>query len=514
MTPKICLCLTGSTIEEDLAILDKYRNWIDIAELRVDHLSKDERLQIRKFPALAGLPCILTIRRTIDGGNFSEGEAARTLLFARGLAFADQDSRKNFAYVDFEEDFQVPSLQDAAFAFGTRIIRSYHDMQNPVVNIAERMKKMRITGYEIPKIACMPHFLTDVQVMFHEARSLSGFEHILCAMGPYGLSTRVLAERLGSFLTYTSPAETAQKLSELGHIDPVQLNEVYNFRGIDAKTKIWGITGYPLTITQSPQLHNAGYRKHGMNSVYIPIRAEHISEALDFACELDITGLSVTIPHKEKVLEELQTVSASVGEIGSCNTIIRTNEGWRGFNTDAGGLTEALKEFLNVENLRHKKVSIIGAGGAARAAAYAVRQMRGSACIFNRTVSRARFLAEEYNFKWAPLDESSISKLERYSDLIIQTTSVGMGREDLPSEENDPLFFYNFHGHEAVYDIIYSPAMTPLLTRAKEAGCLISNGLSMLQYQGYMQFKIFTGVDYDEQHPTVGAESISRKNSR
>ena len=102
MTPKICLCLTGNTIEEDLAILDKYRNWIDIAELRVDHLSKDERLQIRKFPALAGLPCILTIRRTIAGGNFSEGEAARTLLFARGLAFADQDSRKNFAYVDFE----------------------------------------------------------------------------------------------------------------------------------------------------------------------------------------------------------------------------------------------------------------------------------------------------------------------------------------------------------------------------------------------------------------------------
>ena len=119
---KICLSLTGSTLAEDLAILDKYRNWIDIAELRADYLNADERLEIRKFPELAKIPCILSIRRAIDGGKFEDGEASRTVLFARGLAFANQDSRKNFAYIDIETDFNVPSIQDAALAFGTRII--------------------------------------------------------------------------------------------------------------------------------------------------------------------------------------------------------------------------------------------------------------------------------------------------------------------------------------------------------------------------------------------------------
>ncbi len=514
MTPKICLCLTGATIEEDLRILDEYRSWIDIAELRVDYLCKDERLQIRKFPALAGVPCILTIRRVLDGGKFAEGEAARTLLFARGLAFADQDSRKNFAYVDFEEDFQVPSLQDAAFAFGTRVIRSCHSMHEPVTNIAEHMQKMRITGYEIPKIACMPNSIRETAALFHEAKLLSGFEHILCAMGPYGAPTRILAERLGSFLTYTSPKDAGSGMAALGHIDPVTLNEVYNFRGIDAKTKIFGVTGYPLEITQSPALHNAGYRRHGMNSVYIPIRAQKIEEALDFARELDITGLSVTIPHKESVLDELQSVSSAVGEIGSCNTIVRSGDGWTGFNTDSSGLIEALQEFLRTDTLRHTKVAIIGAGGAARAAVYAVRQMHGSMCVFNRTVSRARTLAEEYNCKWAALDETAVPLLERYSDLIIQTTSVGMGCAGPSDSTTDPLYFYGFQGHEAVYDVIYSPELTPLLARAKEAGCRVSNGLSMLRYQAYRQFKLFTGVEYDEEHSSAGTESIGRRHGR
>ena len=95
--PKICLCLTGKTIKRNLALIDTYRNWIDLVELRVDYLDKDERLQIRKFPVLAGLPCILTIRRKIDGGQYVEGEYSRTMLFARGLSFAEQDTRKNFA---------------------------------------------------------------------------------------------------------------------------------------------------------------------------------------------------------------------------------------------------------------------------------------------------------------------------------------------------------------------------------------------------------------------------------
>ena len=501
MHPQICLCLTGKTIKEDLELLEKYRSYIDIAELRVDQLINDERLYVRKFPELAGVPCILTIRRRIDGGAYFEGEATRTTLFARALAFAEQDTRKNFAYVDLETDFLVPSLQEAAFAFGTKIIRSYHNMTDMETNIAEKMKKMRITGHEIPKIACMPHSLADVTRFFQEAKEIKDFEHILCAMGDYGLPTRILAHKTNSFLTYTSPIETMDKVKSIGHIDPITLTENYNFRSMDENTKLYGITGYPLAITDSPRIHNKGYRDHGMNAAYIPFRAKKVEEALEFAEEMGITGFSVTIPHKESILPDLPEVSAVVGEIGACNTAVKQDGVWKGYNTDAPGLQKALCDFLNVKNLAHKKVTIIGAGGAARAAAYVVKQLRGKCCIFNRTVAKAKALADLFGFKYAALDEAHVGMIEQYSDLIIQTTSIGMGvpagtiQDD--EKQVDPIPFYNFHGTECVYDIIYNPEETPIMLRAKAAGCKVENGYSMLINQAYRQFSLFTGVEYE-----------------
>jgi len=501
MRPLVCLCLTGKTLQEDLELVNKYRSYIDIAELRVDQLTNDERLHVRKFPSLAGLPCILTIRRTIDGGAYYEGEATRTTLFARALAFADQDIRKNFAYIDLETDFLVPSLQEAALAFGTKIIRSYHNMTGMETNLAEKMQKMRITGHEIPKIACMPHSLSDVTKFFKEAKEIKGFEHILCAMGDYGLSTRILANRTNSLLTYTSPRETIEKMKNIGHIDPVTLNDVYNFRLIDDNTKLYGITGYPLAITDSPKIHNKGYRDHGMNSAYIPFRAKKIEEAFEFAEEMGITGFSVTIPHKESILPDLQQISAIVGDIGACNTAVKRGDSWMGFNTDASGLQKALCDFLGVKNLARKKVAIIGAGGAAKAAAYVVKQLKGKGCVFNRTVSKAKALAEHFGFKYASLDSQCTDLLETYSDLIIQTTSIGMGvpAGTISDDEKqvDPIPFYNFLGHEAVYDIIYNPEETPIMLRAKAAGCKVENGYSMLKNQAYSQFSLFTGVDYE-----------------
>ena len=153
--PFICMTLTGRTLEENVAIVKKYEKLIDIVELRVDYLSEDEQLYARRFPSLINHPCILTIRRDVDGGLFTGGEFARTSLFGRALAFADQDRAKNFAYVDFEDDFHIPSIQDAALAFGVKIIRSYHNMTEPVYNLRAKCDSMRKTGYEIPKIAFM-----------------------------------------------------------------------------------------------------------------------------------------------------------------------------------------------------------------------------------------------------------------------------------------------------------------------------------------------------------------------
>ncbi|OJF77381.1 MAG: 3-dehydroquinate dehydratase [Treponema sp. CETP13] len=494
--PKVCLCLTCETIEEDLKMIEKYRNWIDMVELRVDYLSPDERLHIRKFPSLAGLPAILTIRRQVDGGNFIEGEATRTILFSRALAFAYQDISKNFAYIDLEEDFHVPGLQDAAFAFGTRIIRSYHNMKDPIQDIAKKMDSMRTTGYEIPKIACMPHSLRDVTSMFEQSK-LIDYEHILLAMGPFGVPSRILAQRLGSFLSYSSPSETRGNLCVLNHLDPRTLVETYNFRLIDDDTKIFGVTGSPLIATSSPLIHNAGYRAHGMNAVYIPVRSDTPEEAIEFANQLNIKGLSVTFPHKQAIIKELKQISEKTGAIGACNTVVRREDGWYGYNTDSYGLKKALMEFTGLQNFKHKKVAIIGAGGAARAAANVVKELNGKCCIFNRTVSKARYIAELYRFKYAALSPDSVDMLDLYSDIIIQTTSVGMVNTEKKQNLIDPIFFYDFNGHEFVYDIVYEPKKTPLLRRAEAAGCHIQNGYSMLKNQGYEQFSLFTGESYE-----------------
>ena len=510
--PKICLSLTGNTIQEDLAILDKYRSFIDIAELRVDYLTKDERLYVRRFPEMAGIPCILSIRRRIDGGLYMEGEAARTTLFARAMAFAEQDVTKNFAYIDLENDFFVPSLHDAALAFGTSVIRSSYVFNSTVKNLASSFEELRYTGFEIPKIACMPRSLAEVTNLLKQAKELRDNNHILSISGPFSVPLTILSSMTNSYLTYSLPNDNSEEKSNLNSIDPKTLVESYNFNSIDQNTELYGITGYPLDFSASPDVHNRMYKEYGMNAVYIPFRAKNIEEAIDFADEAGIRGFSVATPYKVEILPNLKQISAEVGDTGACNLAIKRGEDWIGYNTDPEGLQKAICEFFGGKNLAHRRVAIIGAGSVARAAAYTVKQLRGKACIFNRTVSKARRLAEQFGFKYAPLEPASNDMLEIYSDLIIQTTSVGMNykkeaQSENPTErywmddalesktipENDPIYFYKFRGHEAVYDVVYHPEKTPLLERAENAGCRTSNGHKMLEFQAVRQFELFTG---------------------
>jgi len=495
--PLICMTLTGKTIEEDIKLVKKYEKYIDLVELRVDYLSEEEQLYARRFPAMIFQPCILTIRRDVDGGLFSGSEFARTNLFGRALAFANPDKAKNFAYVDFEEDFHIPSIQDAAMAFGVRIIRSYHNMTDPIQNIKERCDIMRKTGYEIPKIAFMPHSLTDVLNLFKEGSEMTQYDHILCAMGPEGFPSRILSSYTNSYLTYVSPQEVIENTKSIGHIDPVTLNELYNFRSINDKTSIYGITGWPLLKTSSPEIHNTGYHKKNINAVYIPIRSPLVSDTLNFCENTGVKGLSVTIPHKESVLYYLNEQAPEVVQIGACNTIVRKNGGWKGYNTDAPGFRRALEEFLGPVKIKHKKVAVIGAGGAAKAIVYVLKQMGAKVCIFNRTLDNAIQLAEKYGFNYCQLDKNCIEKLDEYSTLIIQSTSVGMNGEGPSNSENDPIYFYDFRGNELLFDIVYVPAVTPLMKRASVAGCRTCNGYKMLEYQAYEQFKLFTGQNYE-----------------
>jgi len=492
---KICLCLTAKTIKRDIEILNKYRKFADLAELRVDCLDPDERLLIRSFPELAGIPVILTIRRDVDGGYFSGGEGERVKLFARGLAYANADSRFNFAYIDLEDDFDIPSLEEAAHTFGTKIIRSYHDLNGELDDIPAKIASMQRAGDEIIKIAVAVKSTGDVLRVFEAAKNCTAQEKIFICMGHYGIYSRILAERFGSFLTYSSALSESEIPGASGQLDIQELADFYKFRKITKKTKVFGIIGNPLKATISPWFYNNIFSLENTDAVYVPFPVTSVPDFLKLADEMDIQGISVTVPHKEAVLPALAKYSPAVQSIGACNTMYRCEEGWFGENTDHTGFSASLLNFIGKKNLKKQKITIIGAGGAARAAASEVSNLGGKALILNRTVYKAKNLASRYNFRWGGLDNQGIEIMTKYSDIIIQTSSVGMeGYDDV-----DPLEAYSFTGKEAVMDMIYTPPVTPFLKRAAAAGCRTINGYDMVVRQACLQYAYFLKKEISQQ---------------
>jgi 3-dehydroquinate dehydratase/shikimate dehydrogenase len=229
--------------------------------------------------------------------------------------------------------------------------------------------------------------------------------------------------------------------------------------------------------------------------VYVPFPADSIADFMELADELEVAGLSVTVPYKEAVLYRLSGSDASVKSIGACNTMARTPEGWYGTNTDAPGFSDSLLDFLGVRNLKRRKIVIIGAGGVARAVASEVYRLGGKTLILNRTAHKARDLASRYRFLWGGLDSQGIELMDKYADIIIQTTSAGMEGSDAA----DPLEMYDFRGREAVMDLVYKPEITPFLRRASLAGCRTINGYDMLIRQARYQYTQFMGREFPVQ---------------
>jgi 3-dehydroquinate dehydratase/shikimate dehydrogenase len=482
-----------------MRLIEKYRNYIDMVELRVDCLTPDERFFIRRFPEMAGLPALLTIRRDIDGGRFAEGEWSRIGLLSRGLAFAEADRRHNFAYIDLEDDLNIPGIEEAARTFGTRIIRSYHNINGMEPDLAGRIRRMRRGGDEIVKIAVTPSSMEDTHAVFRAAKDTPDVDKILVCMGEFGVCSRILADRFGSYLTFTSPKGLLEAPQAApGQLDPIELVDFYRFRGINDSTRIFGIAGYPLKTTFSPAFFNNVFKFEHINAIYLPFAALSAKAFISIANDMGISGVSVTVPHKEAIIPFLSEQSVRVRDIGACNTMVRGEDGgWNGYNTDAAGFSQSLLQFIGKKDFGGKKITIIGAGGAARAVAAEIAHLKGKALILNRTAIRARDLAEPFGFPWGGVDHAGVSLMEKYADIIIQTTPAGMA----PNTGEDPLELYKFSGSEVVMDLIYKPAETAILRRASRSGCRILNGYSMFIRQAQAQYRLFTGREFPRDYP-------------
>lgn len=477
MPSLICLTITAKTLTEAQRIADANAPFVDLIELRADHLSKSEYASIKDFPKNVKEPCILTVRRKNDGGAFAGSETERLELLENLTAFA---------YVDLESDLSVPELEALAHKSGVRIIRSAHYFDPQEAEIVKTIDTISRSESEIPKIAFLPKGLTTVAETFALSKELKTKDRIICVMGKLGGVSRILADRLGSFLSFTSPKELLKNTSAIGHFDPEKLLTVYDFKNINSNTALCGVTGWPLNVTSSPEVHRSFYQEEKRNAVMLPIPAENIEDALNFAEALKFKGLAVTIPHKETLLNYLDEADEAVKEIGAANTVVFKDGKRIGHNTDWIGFTKALKHFLKADSIEGKRVAVLGSGGAAKAIAYALYKEKTNVTIFARNIAKAKAVADKYDFASAPLNEF---KSDFRPDIIVQCTSLGLAGST--QAENDPIPQYEFTGSEALYDIIYKPEITPLMTRAQKSGCLTENGFSMLIEQAREQNRLF-----------------------
>ena len=485
----LCLTLTGSTLEENRALVERNREWISLSELRLDYLSPDEQKIAASFPQTVDVPVILTLRRKIDGGRCLLGEKHR-------LELLYEVSKGDFSYVDIEEDVKKSDLKfkDPLFEQrvdmeqslrqrGVKIIRSYHNFECVPADIYGRISKLAAKG-DIPKVAVNPTSMMDVITLFRVQTELSDLkEKIIIGMGPFGICTRILYKKCGSLLSFCSDSEAA-----LGHLSARTMSTLYRADRLDERTHIFGIIGNPVYHTASPSIHNPGFEAIRYNAVYVPFLVDSVRAFFKLAEMIQIHGFSVTVPHKRSVQPYLGRITREVKQIGSCNTVIRIQNMWKGINTDYYGFLAPIAPSIADGSI--KTALVLGSGGAARAAVWALHNHGVKVTILNRSIEHAKTLASETMSSFDTLENGNL--YSKSADLVVQTTSVGM--DNLEGE--DPCPSLEFSGREIMYELIYKPKDTGIVKRAKKAGCRIVTGLEMLMEQGKLQFEAFTGYHY------------------
>ena len=250
-------------------------------------------------------------------------------------------------------------------------------------------------------------------------------------------------------------------------------------------TAIYVLFGNPVEHSLSPLMHNAAYKEMKIDASYISLCVEHLEDAIQRIRRGGMQGASITIPFKTAVMPYLDKVEQSAEQIGAVNTIWHDdNGGLAGYNTDWIGLVRDLEESLEIHN---KIFAILGAGGAARAAVFGIKQRGGTPLIINRTPTRGEAMAQEFGCPFSPLSE--IGNIR--ADCLINTTPVGM----VPAKGKSPIEKGILINFKWVMDVIYNPVRTQLLKDADEAGCKTLNGVGMFVHQGAEQIKIWTGME-------------------
>lgn len=448
-----------------------------LIELRLDFLARspDYKRLLYDRPC----PVIASFRRQADGGRFTGTEEQRLMLIRQAIV-------AGFDYIDLEID-----IIDKIPRFGkVKRIVSYHNVHEVPEQLEQIYQQMCEADADFVKIAVLAQTPADnlrVLALLKKAPKPT----IAFCMGDLGACSRLIGLRMGVPFTYG--AFNRDRQIAPGIFAFKELQNVYAIERINAETRVFGVIGDPVGHSLSPLIHNAALQETNINAMYIPFRVPRgeLASFVESFRDIPVDGYSVTIPHKEAAAKLASTADASVTAIGAANTLVLTPAGFSATNTDAKAALDSLRAHLpnDAEGkpvaLASRTVMIVGAGGVARAIAFALQQEKVATLITNRTEERGRSLAEEFGAKFVEWS----ARHTVACDIVINCTSVGMH----PNVDDTPIHHSFLTPELMIFDTVYTPETTRLIREARERGCHVLTGVDMFVRQAALQFELFTG---------------------
>ncbi len=476
---KICVSVCAETAFEAIEQIQQADALADVIEIRFDCLAPTDIAPLTDYLRSFKNQFLITFRPTNQGGKRSFTSAERKEFWELILdRLQGSDS-----LVDFELDLERPKEFDAE-----RTIASYHDFDGSGETSAQFGAIAQTTAGTI-KFAVSVNDAVDAIGVWKLLGS-SERKVIPIAMGEAGKWTRILGLAHGSPVTYASLDVSGGTAP--GQIPAQVLRDVFRVKDLDQHTDVYGVVAGNTSYSLSPYMQNAAFKKAQMNAVFLPLQVADLDQFIlrmvrpeTREVELNFRGFSVTNPHKQTIIKHLDQVDETAKEIGAVNTVKIDGESLVGFNTDAPGFIEPLKEMLG--DLKGSRAVIAGSGGSARACVYALQQEGVEVTVLVRHPERASAFAEEFGVK---VDQLTTDGRQLNTDILVNATPLGT-RGDNESEaiaSADEL-----RDVKIVYDLVYNPSQTKLLLEAKAAGSKTLGGLDMLVAQGAKQFEIWTG---------------------
>jgi 3-dehydroquinate dehydratase/shikimate dehydrogenase len=470
---RVCGVIAAETAVEMRSQIRRAVRLTQTLELRLDYLcDSGQRSALLRWLARAKLRAtmIATCRSTQGGGRFQGNREQQIEILAQAV-------RAGCQWCDVEIEVAahlVPAELRAALS-PARMMVSHHDFQSTPRNLSAVARHLRRVGADAVKIATHCRTISDSVRVFELPRGSSNI--IAIPMGEVGLPGRVLSLRAGSALTYAA----VEQATAPGQLSLQEMDHLYRASRTTRRTRVYGVIGNPIGHSLSPLLHNTAFHANKVDAVFVPFLVHDLADFLRSIKPFGISGFGITIPHKEAILRHLDDCDPLAARIGAVNTVVVRGAGrLYGYNTDYVGVLRSLERRLQLAGSR---VLLFGAGGAARAAAFALAQAGASVNLCARHPERARSLARAVGGQVIARPDLR----HEFFNAIVNCTPVGMHpRGGTPLEDAEL-------NCRVVMDMVYRPRLTELLRQAKRRRIETISGVEMFLAQGFAQYEIWTG---------------------